>query len=343
MTQVDVQIQQPESIDRDVLAAVAVNYPLNLILCLIHVASNVFVLFVFPLYLLPRPGAAVWAVVAVSCSSNGLFSVLHEAIHRSLAPVARLPGIGLSLNDLLGRLVGICFGSPFDFVACAHLTHHQVNRTRYEHVEVYDDSLTASERRSFMVGYYFFLLGGLYKAELFVPMILWLPRRLAEAMLGKVFPPQSMADQVIRKIYGSQHRLRAIRLDALAILVSIGVSASLYRHYWWILCLHFMIRALLISFLDYTYHYDSPLGDRLHGYNLKLPRLLSVAILHFNYHGIHHRFPALPWRSLTRVFRDQGMVFDNNYLTQAVSQLKGPLTREALQRILDQRKMTPSA
>ena len=173
-------------------------------------------------------------------------------------------------------------------------------------------------------------------------MILWLPRRLSQAALRKVFPPQSMQDQVMQRIFGSRHRLRAIRLDALVILVSIGVSVSLYQHYWWILCVHFMIRALLISFLDYTYHYGSPLDDPLHGYNLKLPRLLSVAILHFNYHGIHHRFPALPWRSLTRVFRDEAMVFDNDYLMQAVSQLKGPLTREALQKIVDKRKMTRS-
>jgi fatty acid desaturase len=338
MSDVQMQMHHPGRIDRDVAGAVAVNYPLNLTVCLIHVASNVFVLFIFPLYLLPRPGWAVWAVIAVSCSSNGLFSVLHEAIHHSLAPVARLPGIGLSLNDLLGRLVGICFGSPFDFVASAHLTHHRVNRTRYEHVEVHDDSMTPAEVRAFMAGYYFFLLGGLYKAELLIPMILWLPGRPAQAALGKVFPPQSMEDQVIRAIFGSRHRLRAIRLDALVILVSIGVSSWLYRHYWWILGVHFIIRAFLISFLDYTYHYASPLGNRLHGYNLKLPGLLSAAILHFNYHGIHHRFPALPWRSLTRVFREEGLVFDNDYLAQAVSQLKGPLTREALQRILDKRK-----
>src|SRR6185295_9897027 len=154
MREVDTQIHDPERLDRDVLQAVAVNYPLNLMLCLIHVVLNVFVLFIFPLYLLPRPGAAVWAVIAVSCTSNGLFSVLHEAIHRSLAPVARLSGIGLSLNDLLGRLLGICFGSPFDFIASAHITHHRINRTPYEHVEVCDDSMTPAEGRSFLVGYY---------------------------------------------------------------------------------------------------------------------------------------------------------------------------------------------
>jgi fatty acid desaturase len=340
VTEIDLQSRRRERIAGEALQAFAINYPLNLLVCLIHVALNMFVLFIFPLFVLPEPGMAVWTVILVSASSNGLFSVLHEAIHRSLAPVAPLPWLGLSLNDLLGRLVGICFGSPFDFIASAHITHHSLNRTSYEHVEVYDDSITPAARRSFLVGYYFFLLGGLYKAELLVPMILWLPRRFVQAMMSKVFPLQSMEGQVMRRIYGSRRRLRAVRFDALLILVSIGVSVSLYRRYWWILGIHFLIRALLISFLDYTYHYASPLDDRLHGYNLQLPRLLSVAILHFNYHGIHHRFPALPWRSLTRVFRDDALAFDNGYLTQALSQLKGPLTREALRKIAEEKKLS---
>ena len=67
--------------------------------------------------------------------------------------------------------------------------------------------------------------------------------------------------------------------------------------------------------------------------------MLSALILNFNYHGIHHRFPALPWRSLERVFTNEGLVFDNDYVTQAVSQLKGPMTREALEKLLATRQV----
>jgi fatty acid desaturase len=115
----------------------------------------------------------------------------------------------------------------------------------------------------------------------------------------------------------------------------------MYGRYGWILALHFLIRAFLISFLDYLYHYASPLGDRLHGYNLRLPRWLSPLILNFNYHGIHHRFPALPWRSLARVFRNERLVFDNDYLPQALSQLRGPLTRETLEALLARKPTAP--
>jgi fatty acid desaturase len=329
--------EQQQTADR-VVRAVAVNYPLNYGLCLVHLALNVFVLFVFPLVLLPAPGAATWMVVAISCTSNGLFSLLHEAIHRSLAPTTRLPLIGLSMNDLLGRVVGIAFGSPFDFVATAHVTHHSVNRTQDEHLEVYDDSTTAAERRSFVIGYYFFLLGGLYKAELIVPMLFCLPRNIVQPMLTRAFGADPMASTVLRRIFRSPSHLRAIRIDASVILASIVASAVLYGRYWWILAIHVLIRAFLISFLDYLYHYASPLADRLHGYNLRLPRWLSAVILNFNYHGIHHRFPALPWRSLERVFIDEALVFDNDYVTQAVSQLRGPMTREGLEKLLAKRR-----
>jgi fatty acid desaturase len=316
----------------------AVHYPLNYALCGVHLVLNVFVLFGFPLLLLPRPGAALLILFAISCTSNGLFSVFHEAIHRSLAPVARLPLIGLSMNDLLGRAVGIVFGSPFDFVGTAHVTHHSVNRTDDEHVEVYEASLPDAARRAIIKGYYFFLLGGLYKAELLVPMILWLPRRIVQPRLERLFQGDAMASQVLRRIFRSSLHLRAIRIDAALIAACIAVSAALYGRYWWILAIHFVIRALLISFLDYLYHYASPLGDRLHGYNLRLPRWLSPLILNFNYHGVHHRFPALPWRSLPRVFADERLVFDNGYVTQAVSQLRGPMTREALEALLEKRR-----
>jgi fatty acid desaturase len=321
----------------DVVRAVAINYPVNYLLCLAHIGLNVFVLFGFPLLLLPNPGAAIWVVVAISCTSNSLFSVFHEAIHRSLAPTTRLPLIGLSMNDLLGRVVGICFGSPFDFVGTAHVTHHSVNRTPDEHVEVYDASMTTDERRSFVIGYYFFLLGGLYKAELIVPMLLCLPRNRVQPKITRAFQADPMASQVFRRIFRSPYHLRAIRIDACLIFASIAASAVLYGRYWWILAIHFLIRAFLISFLDYLYHYGSPLGDRLHGYNLSLPRWLSAVILNFNYHGIHHRFPALPWRSLKSVFVNEALVFDNSYVTQAVSQLKGPMTREGLAKLLEKK------
>ena len=147
-----------------------------------------------------------------------------------------------------------------------------------------------------------------------------------------------MASQVLRRIFRSSYHLKAVRFDACAILACLVVSAMMYGHYWWILAIHLLIRAFLISSLDYLYHYGSPLGDRLHGYNLRLPRALSAAILNFNYHGIHHRFPALPWRSLKRVFADEALVFDDDYVTQAVSQLKGPMTREGLERLLSERR-----
>jgi fatty acid desaturase len=331
--------ERPKATD-PLVDAVAVNYRLNYALCGAHLFLNVFALFGFPLLFLPNPGVAVLIVLAISCTSNSLFAVLHEAIHRSLGPVARLPGIGLSTNDLLGRAVGIAFGSPFDFISAAHVTHHSVNRTQVERLEVYEVSLPTGARRSFVNGYYFFLLGGLYTVELMLPMLFLLPARVVQPRLERLFHTDLMVRQVLHRVFRSQRHLRAIRFDAWLIVASIAASTALYGGLWWILALHFLIRAFFISFLDYLYHYGSPLGDRLHGYNLALPRWLSPLILHFNYHGVHHRYPALPWRSLERVFVNERLVFDNHYLTQAVSQLRGPMTREALERLLAKTRAT---
>ena len=131
-------------------------------------------------------------------------------------------------------------------------------------------------------------------------------------------------------------------MDALVILVSIGVSVL-------------TVPALLVDPLC-AFH-DPGIVDsisrrhvslrlsvgrhRLHGYNLKLPRLLSVAMLHFNYHGCTTAFlPALARHAYSEY---EAMVFDNDYLTQAVSQLKVPPTRAALQKMVDKRKGDASA
>lgn len=74
-----------------------------------------------------------------------------------------------------------------------------------------------------------------------------------------VFESDAMASQVLCRIFRSPYHLRAIRIDALLIFASIAASAALDGRYWWILAIHFLIRAFLISFLDYLYHYGSPI------------------------------------------------------------------------------------
>jgi fatty acid desaturase len=91
-------------------------------------------------------------------------------------------------------------------------------------------------------------------------------------------------------------------------------------------------RAFLQSVLNYVYHYGSPLGGVLQGYDLGVSAALSRVILHFNYHGVHHRNPGLPWNALPAVFRSEQRVFDASLARAAARQFRGPMPESALPR-----------
>ena len=56
-----------------------------------------------------------------------------------------------------------------------------------------------------------------------------------------------------------------------------------------------------------------------------LPRILSMLILDFNFHRIHHRNPAVPWPKLPGLFAADADRYDRGLLTAAVDQLRGPI------------------
>jgi len=85
------------------------------------------------------------------------------------------------------------------------------------------------------------------------------------------------------------------------------------------------MRMFLISFMDNVYHYGSTLNITASGHNLRLPRVLSVLILNFNFHRVHHRNPAVPWPKLPELFAEHADSFDRGLLTAAVNQLGGPI------------------
>ena len=74
----------------------------------------------------------------------------------------------------------------------------------------------------------------------------------------------------------------------------------------------------------------SPLDDRLHACNLRLPALLQSLLLNFNLHGVHHRYPRLPWCQLPEVFERDGHHYAGDYLGFALRQLRGPVERAGL-------------
>ena len=140
---------------------------LNFTLAAIHVAANIFQLFILPVYLLPR---SLWwsvAMIPIAALNNPFWALIHEAIHDLFNSSARV-------NAAAGRLLAILFGAPFHVLRLTHLSHHKFNRSPLEKgTEIYDPDKVSRVKASF--GYFFYILCGLYLLEVFSTFFFFLP------------------------------------------------------------------------------------------------------------------------------------------------------------------------
>jgi fatty acid desaturase len=293
---------------------------LNLGLAAALLAVNALQFFVVPTLLLPR--SRWWALVLVAIVPTGhtLLSLTHEAVHGIFHPSARV-------NRGAGRVLAIAFGASFDVYRTVHLMHHKYNRTPIERVELYG---YRGRRGLFArIAFYYDLLGGNYYSQLLGLAVLPLiPGRLLRPRIARL-DPNGYTAQALRTM-AAPRTLRAIREDTLALALLLGGAFWLYGRWWPLLAAALAARALLTSLFNYLYHYGSPLDDVLHGYNLELPMPLSKLLLHFNFHGVHHRNPSLPWTELPRAFRRSEQAYDEGFATAALRQLRGPLEAAVL-------------
>lgn len=276
----------------------------------IHMALGLGALLVAPLTFVGELRPLLPAVLVASLFTNQLWALMHEGIHNRLFTQRRR-------SDLGARALGIIYGAPFGMLRAGHLMHHQHNRTEKERVEV----TPRPPGRTDQLAYFFGLFGGLYLSQVVVCLFFFLPeawiRRLAYALLAE----GSFQHRVITRSLRSD--LRRIRVDQALIVALYAASFLLYGAQWPLLVALIALRGFLVSFLDYVYHYGSPLDDPQHGYNLRLPRPLGLFLLHFNLHGVHHRRPGASWLDLPARFQADGLRYDAGYLSQAVAQLGG--------------------
>lgn len=241
------------------------------------------------LIFLPLTGLSpAWALLP-ALFTNTFWSLIHEAIHGHLFASTKTSMLG-------GRALGILYGVPFYILQRGHLLHHAFSRTQRERTEVYD--IRRHGRVSISLRYYGQILGGLYIAEVVTGLLLmlmpasgirWLARKLEspDSVLGPLLDTQSQPAKALSN-----------RLDAFIILLLFIAAFWLYGEAWPWLAAALMLRALLISFFDNSYHYATPLDAPQNALNLDAPRWLGLALLNFNRHGTHHLHPALGWRAL---------------------------------------------
>lgn len=284
-------------------------YAINFGLFALHVGLTICVAFIIPIMFADEPGY-LWLGLPVALLSNQFWALIHEAIHTMFYP-KRL------VNNIAGRIMGICFGSAFGLVRAAHMVHHKVNRTEIERPEV---SLSGSTRKD-NIFFYYYLFIGLYILEISSPFMSLLPRRTLDKVIATKIVKGSYKSQVAEFIINKS--LNQVRIDSVLVLLMWGSSFYLYGTHWYILMLFFLIRGFMISFLDYVYHYCTPIDDVKHGYNLELPKFLERYLLNFNLHGIHHRYPQEPWEKLPQLLMKNGGHYDKKYFSQALNQLQG--------------------
>lgn len=289
---------------------------MNILVFCFQVVVAILLFVAYPLFLISF--IPLWLpLVLTAITTTQLWAAIHEGVHGNLHPNARW-------NAAMMHTLGLMFGSSAYFLRETHLAHHSYNRTDIELVEVYKGK---SASLGIRFSYYFMLTYGLYFFEMLIPWLYLLPSRLQ----SRIFAISPFLDKVHQKIVrrGLVNRIRV----NLVFLMVFGLYLLLV--FWGSLAYLFyilLVRGFLISVLDYVYHYRTPAGERLHGKNLRLPSIVSKFILHFNYHGVHHLSPSLPWRALPGQFHSKGYSFEGGFVGAALDQFRGPVGIDQLPR-----------
>jgi fatty acid desaturase len=296
---------------------VSVPQNLNYSLAAIQFFANVLQFFILPHYLLQKSMHWSLVVIPIAVLNNPFWALIHEAIHDLFNSSSRT-------NVAAGRLLSLFFGSPFHVLRLTHLSHHKFNRSPLEKgTEVYDPTRSSKRRANFT--YFFYIFCGLYLLEVSSTLIFFLPTASFYRLGRGLVDHGNAQEKWLANKFMDAKTVREIRIDGIAILLIFGLSAFCYGMHWRVLVGILAMRMFLISFMDNVYHYGSTLNITTSGHNLWLPRVLSVLILNFNFHRVHHRNPAVPWPKLPELFAEHADSFDRGLLSAAVNQLRGPI------------------
>ena len=292
----------------------------NIVLACFHALLNLYQLFVLPLWLLPADSLWGWTLVPAALLTNPFWSLIHEAIHDLFHPRR-------DVNAFFGRFLGALFGSPFRILRMSHLLHHKLNRLPIEGTEYYDRA--RSTRLAAAPGYYAQIFFALYLVEILSAILFLLPRGLLRWFKTRFISPQSVSALLLEN-WLRHEALREIRRDGVAILILFALAFYSYGARWPLLAAVLLARGFLISFLDNIYHYETPVSDVFYAKNLRLAPPLARLLLNFNFHGIHHVNPAIPWLHLPRAFEAQSGRYAGTYFAAAARQLHGPIALQDL-------------
>ncbi|MFO1243236.1 MAG: fatty acid desaturase [Rickettsiales bacterium] len=289
----------------------AIPTSLNLALTRLVLTSIGFLLFALPILLSFSPW---WSLILVPAVWLFLinWSLIHEAIHRNLHP-------DREKNESLGRWLSIAMGASYDVLRFGHLTHHQLNRD-------WQGEIVGKSSLKSLFHYYWTLLGGLYWTEVFTTFLMAvMPAKYCPALAGAMMPNHPHVVENGVRTFITKGRLAKVRTDALVIALVYFGTVAVYSQHLIVLIALLTLRALIISFFDNLYHYDTPADNSNAGKVLGLPVWMEPALLYGNYHGTHHRNPKLPWNQLKAEHHQKRQIADGEFIEHALMQFKGPI------------------
>ncbi|EMM87188.1 stearoyl-CoA 9-desaturase [Leptospira santarosai str. 2000027870] len=247
--------------------------------------------------------------------SYSLWALIHECVHGNFSN-------SRNENHLIGRILCILFGTPYQVVKTAHLMHHKFNRAEGERIEYIEKNGGPILIQKLF--YYVRLFLGTYFLEVAGGFLLSLPlsfsSRVAEKHISK-----SPVHKAFFKQIQKPEIVRELRIDSFLILLLYGTALYVSEKTIWFLGAVVFLRGWIVSFLDHSYHYGKELDNVHSSYNLSLPKFFSLLFLNFNYHRVHHHFPGCSWNRLPIQFENSKDTMDLPLWKQTFRQLSGLL------------------
>lgn len=262
---------------------------------------------------------AAWTLLPVLLLTPMHWGLIHESIHGALRPKAKA-------NELAGRGLSVLLGLPYDVMRFGHLLHHRFTRQPFDRPDIH-----AGEQASLAVrlGYLGRLLGGMWLAELFAPLVAWAPLRHLPMLATRAMGADPEDDAVRRRVVtfaSDAERRRRIRRDFLFTIVALALAVWAYGPWWPVFVAAFAARGIWLSIADNLPHYGVALDEPARARNFQAPALGRALLLNQHLHRVHHLHPTAPWHILPAIAAEQPTDGPQiSYLHAALRQFAGPL------------------
>lgn len=298
-----------------------IDHRANLALLVLVATAVLMQLIAWPFLLRQWGVSMLWVAVPLVVLAPTHWGLIHESIHGQLSPKRQL-------NESLGRVLAIAFVLPFDAVRFGHLMHHRFTRESFDRPDVHDG---VTHRVLARIGYYAHLLGGLYLAELVLPLLTFLPVNWVCRLVAHKLRSEDPVGRDVQRLFvgfaGNQERRTRMRRDWMLSLALHACAFYLYGAWWPALAITMFLRGLWLSLADNLPHYDVMLDEQQRARNFRAPVIWRPVLMNHHLHQLHHQHPTLPWTALPALARDGAEASvpyaDAGYFRAALRQFRG--------------------